>query len=177
MKSNWLNKATILALAIATSLPAAHTYGANPSVPLAAQPPSAAGVAGDVALQAGGVLRGQIVNAQGLPIAGVTVSAWQNDRHFGQCVTTETGEFAIADLRGGIYQVRAGQSATLYRLWANNTAPPSAHTSVLLVDGLVVRGQLTGGSFLRSPWTWGILLGAAICTPIALANNDPKPGS
>jgi hypothetical protein len=51
----------------------------------------------------------------------------------------------VKSLRGGTYDVVAGQNKGVYRFWAPNTAPPAAKSQVLLVSQpSVVRGQGLG---------------------------------
>jgi hypothetical protein len=144
--------------------------------PVAPQP--AAPAIADVALHDGGRLLVQTVDAQGIATAGQTVSVWQDNRQLGMAVSDKEGHLVVAGLRGGVYQVRSGENAALYRLWAPQTAPPAAQPGVLMVNGQhVFRGQSPVGSFFANPWVWGTIIAAAITIPIALSNNDKKSGS
>ena len=59
----------------------------------------AAGPAGvkirDVSLQSAGVLRGEVVNAQGVPRADMQVTAVQNGQAFAVAQTDPAGRFAV----------------------------------------------------------------------------------
>jgi hypothetical protein len=106
-----------------------------------AAPAGHAGAVIDVALGEGGVLAGQVVDAQGAPLAGTAVSVRSGGRDVLQAATNERGEFATAGLKGGVYEVVAGQHRGVYRLWAPRTAPPSANRAIMVVSGEVVRAQ------------------------------------
>ena len=131
----------------------------------------------DVALAAGGVLHGQVLDPQGQPQGKLAVRLVQKNEIVATATTDAQGKFAVADLRGGVYEVHAGASAGVYRLWAANTAPPVAQSSALLVDGqTAVRGQ-GGFGWLRNPWVIGGIVAAAIAIPIAVSNHDSGSGS
>jgi hypothetical protein len=140
-------------IALPTSLFAAP--GADGSHPLPAATDAASPMVTDVALQDGGAFVGQVVDQQGLPVRGVTVQIRQEDREVAGAVTDTDGQFRVSGLHGGVYQVVAGQTSTVYRLWAPQTAPPAARPAALLVSGQdVVRGQAGGLG-------WAAVCGAA----------------
>jgi hypothetical protein len=149
-----------------------------PQSVLAASPATAARTAPqvaviDVALGQGGALRGQLVDAQGAPLSGATVSVQQNGREVTSTATDGQGNFAVSGLRGGVYQVATANSAGVYRLWAADTAPPAAQQQALLVSGGdAVRGQSQAARFFTNPWVLAGLVGAAIAIPIAVSNSD-----
>jgi len=96
----------------------------------------------DVALGPGGTLIGQVVDDQGIGIDGAAVSIRQGDQEAARVVTNKNGWYQADNLRGGFYQVVGGQGAGLFRLWAANTAPPSAQTGALVVSSTnTVRAQ------------------------------------
>jgi hypothetical protein len=137
---------------------------------------------GDVALGDGGVLVGQVVDAQGVasPMAKVTLA--DHHQEIAQVRTDEQGKFSVPGLRGGVYQISSQGQDSMYRLWAANTAPPVAQQGVILVVGNdVVRGQYgtTPGPFgsmaqwiADHPLITASVIGAAIAIPIALSNDD-----
>lgn len=100
----------------------------------------------DVALADGGVLSGVVRDAEGNPLGGAAVAVRQGNEVIASTISDENGEFAISDLNGGVYVVNAGNSQGVYRLWTEDTAPPSAQTMVDMVslDEDVVRGQYPG---------------------------------
>jgi hypothetical protein len=136
----------------------------------------------DVALARGGVLAGKIVDRQGAPQAGQTIRVIHQGQVIGTAQTDTRGEFAIADLRGGVYQVETEQGAGVYRLWADQTAPPAANDGVLVVHGDdAVRGNAcnpcgSGGGgllgVLANPWVLAAIVAAAIAIPLALDDDD-----
>ncbi len=89
----------------------------------------------DVELGPGGTLVGQVVDAQGIGLEGTAVTIHQGDKQIGQVVTDAQGRYELTNLRGGFYQIVAGQGYGFYRLWAPNTAPPAARNSALVVSG------------------------------------------
>ena len=96
----------------------------------------------DVALSGGGTLTGQVVNSQGLGLDGAQVVVRQGDKTVAQTVANKDGYFSVNNLRGGTYQVQAGNGVGMYRLWTTKSAPRSAKPRALLVSGnTVVRGQ------------------------------------
>ncbi|MDA0834504.1 MAG: carboxypeptidase-like regulatory domain-containing protein [Planctomycetota bacterium] len=100
----------------------------------------------DVALAEGGVLNGVVRDAEGNPLNGAAVAIRQGNEVIASTISDENGEFIIEDLNGGVYVVNAGQSQGVYRLWTEDTAPPSAQTIVdmVSVDEDLVRGQYPG---------------------------------
>lgn len=133
--------------------------------------------AADVALAAGGVLRGQVLDQQGQPHGKLAVYLVQKNEVVATTTTDREGQFSLANLRGGVYAVHAGAASGVYRLWAANTAPPAAQPAALLVDGqTAVRGQGAFG-WLRNPWVIGGIVAAAIAIPIAVSNHDSGSGS
>ncbi|HTU25160.1 MAG TPA: carboxypeptidase-like regulatory domain-containing protein [Pirellulales bacterium] len=129
--------------------------------------PTATSVAGqsqvlDVGLAAGGMLRGQVVDPQGLPMRGVEVSLNAAKGHVATCSTDQEGRFEIHNLGGGLYEVAAAGKSGAFRLWTDGTSPPQAVKQVLLVAGQpVTRGQWVG----RGGWLGGgggAYLGGAI---------------
>jgi hypothetical protein len=127
----------------------------------------------DVALAAGGVLNGQVLDPQGAPLVGLAVAVGRQDQLAPAIVTTdEQGRFAVADLRGGMYRVAAGDADMLLRAWAPQTAPPAAQHGVLLVSGDdLARGQGPWRYWLSNPWVIGAAVATAIAVPIALTRS------
>jgi hypothetical protein len=112
----------------------------------------------DVALARGGLLQGQVVDAQGAAMKAVAVSVSFNNQQVAKTVSDDSGRFTISGLRGGVHQVSAGQGAGVYRLWTPEAAPPSAKPGTVVIPGeAVVRGQnghpVKG--ILQSPVLWG----------------------
>jgi hypothetical protein len=146
-----------------------------------ASPP--ASLADDVALRPGGLLVGQVVDAQGAAQGGAVVSIQYGDREVVRTSTDENGVFAAQGLRGGQYQIVTDQGLSVCRLWAPATAPPSAHEAAIVVTGQdVVRGQYWGGggpwlNWVRShPYITAGIVAAAIAIPLAVAANNDDNG-
>jgi carboxypeptidase family protein len=130
----------------------------------------------DVALGNGGTLVGQVVDQQGLGIAGAQVVVLQQGRKPVQTTADKTGKFQTAGLSGGTAQVVTAGGQGVYRLWAANTAPPAAKRSALLLsNGPVVRGQMggMGGWLLPALAAGGIIAGVAVAT----SNTSSTPAS
>ena len=147
----------------------------SPSVALAGNVPQAQVT--DISLASGGALIGQIVDQQGIGKAGVQVVVRQGQETL-VTTTDQKGFFEVKGLRGGTCQIAAGEAQAAYRLWAVNTAPPAAHSDVMLVsDGSIVRANV---GFFASGWgQWilpalaagGVIAGVAIATSTGPASN------
>jgi hypothetical protein len=101
--------------------------------------------------------------------------------------TTNGGEFAVGGLKGGVYQVIAGQGSQVVRAWSEGTAPPTAQRQILVVsDPRVAVGQWEPGTFgyflqearytLGNPLVMGGIIAAAVAIPVAIhnANDDDE---
>ncbi len=128
----------------------------------------------DVALRDGGVLIGQVYNAEGAVRAGVPLVIRDRAGRDVQVKTDALGVFAVNDLRGGVYQIRVGTTVAVYRLWAPGTAPPAARSGAVLVESQQVsRGQGKGRpSVFQHPWALTAVVAAAIVVPIAITNES-----
>lgn len=97
----------------------------------------------DVSLDESGRLVGQIVDDQGHPRSGLMVVLRQGRREVARTVTDSEGHFALSNVPVGLYQLDAGSTRAIYRVWTIQTAPPQTHHQVVLVTetGTVVRGN------------------------------------
>ena len=95
--------------------------------------------------------------------------------------TDQAGQFALANMSGGVYELQTPASSGVYRLWAPRTAPPAAEEGVLLVTGDGVQlGQKgycdekspSAFGFLANPWVLAGIVAAAIAIPLAVSSND-----
>lgn len=142
----------------------------------------------DAALAKSGILRGRVYNAQGVPLPGVDVAVLTIGGKAVQSRTTDKGEFAVGGLKGGVYQVVAGQGSQIVRAWSEGTAPPTAQREILVVsDPRVAVGQWEPGTFgyflqeakytLSNPLVVGGIIAAAVAIPVAIhnANDDDQP--
>jgi hypothetical protein len=152
-------------------LPLQQLLAANPQLTSGVGPSA---VIRDVALQAGGAMHGQVVDAQGNPCNQVTVRVVRTSDQAPLAIvqTDSQGRFSVNGLTGGVYRVETPASVAVYRLWAPNTAPPSATTSALVVQGdPTLRGNLGGLGWFG--WTLiGLGVAAAIAIPLALDDDD-----
>jgi hypothetical protein len=145
-----------------------------PEVALAATPAASPAVI-DVAMADGGVLHGQVVDLQGGSTTGVPVSVRSQDKEIVRTATAKDGTFAVQGLRGGVYQVAAGQGQGVYRVWTAKAAPPSAqkHAIVFTQNG----GGLFGGGpkmLLANPLVVAGVVATAVAVPVAVANSQPS---
>ena len=152
----------------------------------------------DVALRAGGLLVGQVIDPQGVAKPGTSVSVQFSGTEVVRTTTDANGIFAAQGLRGGQYQLVTPDGIRVCRLWAPDTAPPSAHPAALVVSGGdVVRGQGQGppcgnecapaqrggpmnswvGWIKAHPYITAGTVAAAIAIPLALADDDNDSGS
>lgn len=149
----------------------------------------------DVALQTGGILSGQVVNAAGRPLAGEAVVLAVGGKEIARCQSGKDGSFRVANLKGGAVEVAAVGVAGNCRLWSPGTAPPAAQHGLLVVAaGDTVRGQHCGspvgcggivagrgvrghgggllGLMIEHPLVTAGAVGAAIAIPLATSNDD-----
>ena len=117
----------------------------------------------DVSLQAGGELRGQILDQQGRPKAFTKIVLWQNQQVVRNAKTDLTGRFIMRGLKPGAYQIQSEVASKSVRLWAPRTAPPVAQQAVLLVTGSeTARAQIASGRYgpaIRGAIAGGVITG------------------
>jgi len=157
-------------------LPLQQIIAANPNVGANKDTPLATGPAvRDIALTAGSIMKGQVVDAQGhacrdVPVRLVRMGTVQEE--IATNTTDAEGRFEFAGVAGGVYRVETPSAVSIYRAWVPNTAPPSASRAALVVQGnQAVRGNL--GSI--SPLGWALIaigVAAAIAIPVALDDDD-----
>ena len=141
-----------------------------PELALAASPPTPPAVI-DVAMADGGVLHGQVVDLQGGNTTGVPVSVRSQNQEIIRTTTAKDGQFAVQGLRGGVYQVAAGEGQGVYRLWTAKAAPPSAQK-----NAIVFTQGCCGGAkmLLANPIVIAGIVATAVAVPVALANSSPS---
>ena len=144
--------------------------------PPSASAASRAELPNDVALRSGGMLVGQVVDAQGVAKAGTTVSVRHGEHEVVRTKTDKNGVFAAQGLRGGSYQLLTDDGSSVCRLWAADTAPPAARPAALIVSGNdVVRGAYGGGmvGWMKAhPYITAGTIAAAIAIPLAFIDDD-----
>ncbi|MCX7427886.1 MAG: carboxypeptidase-like regulatory domain-containing protein [Planctomycetia bacterium] len=133
----------------------------------------------DVGLHEGGLLFGQVVDAQGRPQAQLPVSLVQQDRVVTTATTDKSGYFLMPKVPAGTYRVVAAKTQGVYRLWAPKTAPPAAQPGAMLVvgQGPVRAQQGPVGYWLGQPWVIAGLIAAAIAIPVIIHNNQADKDS
>jgi hypothetical protein len=144
----------------------------------------------DVTLSHGGLLRGYVVDGQGVAAAGVAVRLVSPD---GQQVDTRSdsqGRFGYQGLAGGTYQLQTEFGEVACRTWTSSAAPPRSSASLLVVhDEQLARGQWgpppAGNAFVSQmketmthPFMVAAVIGAAVAIPVAIHNaNQDDSGS
>jgi hypothetical protein len=128
----------------------------------------------DVALDGSGILRGQLVNPQGVAISSQELVVLQKGQPVAKAKTNHRGEFQFENLKGGVYVITDGSNAVAARIWTNRMAPPSAKQGVLLVSKeLTTRAQLGHHHDLLGGMNMGTLLIAGVAgTIIYTATHD-----
>jgi hypothetical protein len=175
----WQQIGSWLAVAGLMASPALAGGSANSAAPIggaAAPGPVVTSRIQDVALGAGGSLNGQVVTTAGAAANGQQVLVRHASLGTVALQAESDGRFAATGLRGGVYQIAAGDAVKVVRLWAPGTAPPTATSEVLVVaDGDVLRGQAAVQgpimNFISNPWVIGGVVATAIAVPVALSNE------
>ena len=88
--------------------------------------------------------------------------------------TDSEGKFALTGVQAGVYQLQSGNVSGTYRVWAPQTAPPSASQGILLVAGQDVVRHQGILSHLANPYVLAAIVAAAIAIPLALDDDDPS---
>jgi hypothetical protein len=107
----------------------------------AGETPASKAAVVDIALDESGDLAGAVVATDGKPVDGAVVTLSKQGKAVARTTTNEAGAFALASVKGGTYEIQAGDSARLVRVWHSEAAPPAAAESATLVVGQTVRGQ------------------------------------
>ena len=137
----------------------------------------------DVALRQGGVFVGQVVDQNGAVKSNTPVSLRLGDRQLAAAKTDANGFFAFSGLRGGVYQVSAAKGVAAYRVWATQTAPPTAEKGALVVSGQdLVRGNWQNHNhhrgaawmkyYLCNPWVVAGIVATAVAVPVGIHNSS-----
>ena len=124
----------------------------------------------DVVLGTGNLLPGRVVTSLDEPITDTELIVTQARQEVARVITNENGEFQVRLPRGGVYLLSTTRSVSVVRAWTTTAAPPTALTSVTLVERLVVRGQDEDSPPKRRHGKGLLLLGitAALAAAIAL---------
>jgi hypothetical protein len=153
-------------------------------MPATATPPTAS-LRDDIALGAGGLLVGEVVDQQGVAKAGMPVSVQFAGQEIVNTTTDANGVFAAKGLRSGEYHLVTPQSDSDCRLWAADTAPQLSRPAVLVVLGNeTVRGQhrkshKSGvvGWMKAHPYITAGAVVAAVAIPLAMTSDGWDQGN
>jgi len=111
----------------------------------------------DITLDRHGDLHGTLVNSGGLPQAGILVVARQDNLDPRTARTDARGDFKLANLKGGNWNITVGSTTSWVRVWTADVAPPAAKSNLLLTGKVlanptatVIRGQSPDGSLLAA---------------------------
>lgn len=172
--------ATLAVVGMLLSTPRRGT-GQDESTSRASAAPYSLALVSDVALQAGGVLRGRVLHAAGQALPHKTVQISRDGQLVQTVYTGREGQFTAGPLRGGVYRVSAANVSGVARLWAPNTAPPGAKPQLWIVSGPVSRAQMhPAATIMGSPMLITGLVAAAVAIPVAMTSHggeDLRSGS
>lgn len=180
---------------LAVLLTATSLLGSQVLLPAAEVVSSARAV--DVSLSANGTLTGAVIDSKGQSRAKTTIEVVRGRRVIARTFTDDNGRYAVANLPGGLYQVRVDGTETLIRAWAIGTAPRTSGSQLQVVaDPPIVRGQneppvaeaepsnggLFGGGSMSAGMTTALIVGGVIGAIIILdeiddAADDKAPAS
>jgi hypothetical protein len=157
-----------------------------------------ASVAADVSKLSNGQFAGRVIDHTGEVSPNAEVVVRQGGSEITRTRTDKEGMFSVPNLKPGTYQVSSGTTEGLFRVWNDETAPPSARKNALIVLGHNgARGQYAnvdecppGGWFgFRSIDPTIALMTAGIVAAVVLSaitlskvnqldnNNNPPPVS
>lgn len=123
----------------------------------------------DISLTRGETFTGRVVDQTGVALEGAEVVIKQGQTEVTRTITDKQGSFVARNMKGGVYTIASGATEGTYRVWAEKTAPPSAHEQILIVKGQngargqigAVRGQ-DGGNLLTYVIVGTAIVGAGV---------------
>lgn len=92
-------------------------------------------IAADVSKLQDGTFAGRVVDHSGTVVKDKEVIVRQGSKEIARGRTDREGMFSVKDLKPGAYQVSAGTTEGLFRVWNDQAAPPSARKNALIVLG------------------------------------------
>lgn len=92
-----------------------------------------------------GVLTGQYITAEGIPVDGAVVSIRRGAQELAQVTTDSKGVFTVSGLKSGVYEVATPGGHDIVRVWDQNAAPPAARQYATVISSKTVRSQGPGG--------------------------------
>ena len=131
----------------------------------------------DVALTTGATFSGRVVDHTGKALEGAQVTVRQGKTEIGKTVTNKDGLYSFKNMKGGVYQVASGNTEGVFRVWAEQTAPPVAKEHALLVMGENgARGQF-GAVDPTFVILTGLILATLVVSAITLSKVNDIPVS
>lgn len=96
----------------------------------------------DVELHDKGILTTRVVDLQGQPVVGETLTVLYHGKPVATATSDQNGLVAISGLRPGVHTLQTTTGAMACRFWTHETAPPAAVAVPAVVsDAEIVRGQ------------------------------------
>jgi hypothetical protein len=92
-------------------------------------------IAADVAKLADGQFAGRVVDHSGAVVENAEVVIRQGQTEVARTRTDQEGLYSVPNLKPGTYQVSSGTTEGLFRVWGEQSAPPSARKNALIVLG------------------------------------------
>ncbi len=89
----------------------------------------------DLVLTDGGTMSGRVCDHSGKVLEGAKVILKQDNKVIATTETNSEGVYAFSNLKGGIYHPVSGKTEGVFRVWTEDTAPPTAKEHALLVIG------------------------------------------
>ncbi len=126
----------------------------------------------DVSLTQDNLLRGQLVNREGIPKTKSKLTLASAGKVVARGLTDEKGLFALKVEKGGIYSLSDGETSALVRAWTSQAAPPSANSGILMVSDRDVTRAALGGGGLGTVVGWAAVIGVVTGVIIAAADDD-----
>ncbi len=140
---NWLKGTAIALAALGTMLPATQLQAAEGKAPLKIVTTEATVL--DITMSAEGVFAGRVVDHAGNPVADAEVVISQGKQSIAKITSDQSGVFSVSGLKGGVYDVRSGNTAGSFRIWTATAAPESSKEQALVILGKNgTRGALGG---------------------------------
>ncbi len=165
--------ALLMALLLVAPLP---TAGASTGIATAV----------DISLHNNAYVVGQLVSAEGMPVASAEVRMTLMDGRTAVTQTDAQGGFAFRGVTGAAY-LTTHNAEQVVRVWDAKTAPPKAAPAVLMVEQKeIARGQHYAGQnannfvktskrLMANPLFVAGAVATAVAIPVAISNADDDP--
>lgn len=122
---------TLAAMGVVSPLPSIQAAESSKKVSRTVH----ATIAADVSKSTSGQFAGRIVDHTGAVVENAEVVVRQGKTEVFRTRTDSEGMFSVDNLKPGAYQVSSGTTEGLFRVWNDETAPPSARKNALIVLG------------------------------------------